>query len=121
MGLKGLFRYASFFLFAVGHGRLRRHWVVNVRLYYRIRLKTAVLRHGYHHKRLEYFAVYDTASYDRNTVPTKRAVYGRIYIVYDRLLRRKRLYSVVYDRRIDRPGSFRTSLTIVHFCDVQDN
>ena len=69
------------FLFALGHGRLRGHSVVNVRLYYRVRLKTAVLRHVYHCKRHRYSAVYDTAWYDRNTVPTKRVIYGPFTIV----------------------------------------
>jgi hypothetical protein len=31
-----------FFLFALGHGRLRGHSVVNVRLYYRVRLQTTI-------------------------------------------------------------------------------
>ena len=75
----GLFGYA--FLFAVGHGGLRGHSVVNVILYYRVRLKTAVLRYGYHRKRRAYFAVYDTASYDRNTVHTKWVIYGPYTVV----------------------------------------
>ena len=55
---------------------IRGDTVVNVSVYCCIRRNTIVLRHSRHCKRLTFFAVYDTASYGRNTVQAKRVIYG---------------------------------------------
>ncbi len=78
-------------------------------VYDRIRWKTAVLRFIFRCNRWPFFDVYYTASHDRNTVPAKRAIYGRKFTVFERLRERERWYAVVYDRRKHRPGLRRIS------------
>jgi hypothetical protein len=41
----------------------------------------AVLRHVYRWKQQKYYAVYDTATYGRNTVPTERLFHGSYTVV----------------------------------------
>ena len=76
-------------------------------VYFRVRQNTAVLRHRFQRKRCSFFAVYDTASYDRNTVHTKRVIYGPYTVV---ILSVTAVYVIV-------DGSLR-SFTIVVMIDL---
>ena len=59
----------------------RRNTIVSVGVYCRVRQNRVVLRHRFPCKRCSFFAVYDTASYDRNPVHTKRVIYGPYTVV----------------------------------------
>jgi hypothetical protein len=92
----------------VDYGVLRRGAVVHVVVYDGFGLDTSLTRYVFCCKQCTCLIVYDTTTYDRNTIHRMcalRPVNDRNYNVCGRSRQRKRPYTFVYDRHKHRPGT----------------